>query len=133
MVDSFSSDGTYEKLLANPNVKVIQREFKDFANQRNFAISLATNEWILFIDADERVSETLKSEILEIVSIGSNTSAYKVHRLHYFGDKRIRFSGYQTDSTYRLFKKSEVKYDEKRLVHELPIIRGESGKLKRRK
>ena len=76
VIDAYSDDGTFEKLKTYQNVKVIQREFKDFANQRNFAISQAKHEWILFIDADERIPVTLKQEILNAVNSKNDTVAY---------------------------------------------------------
>ncbi|TWO32683.1 glycosyltransferase family 2 protein [Seonamhaeicola sediminis] len=130
VVDSFSTDGTYEKLKSYNNVTTIQRAFKNFADQRNFAINQATNDWILFIDADERLTNSLKKEIFNEISSDSKKVAYMFKRLYFFKKKRIRFSGFQTDTTYRLFKKGHVKYDENKIVHEMPIIDGKSKILK---
>ncbi len=130
VIDSFSTDGTFEKLQKLKHVKVIQREFKNFADQRNFAISQATKDWILFIDADERITEKLKQEIQSEITIPSNIIAYMFKRKYFFKQKRIRFCGFQTDTTYRLFKKGFFKYDETKIVHEMPIIDGKSKILK---
>lgn len=130
VVDSFSSDGTLEKLQAFKQIKVMQREFKNFADQRNFAIQQATKDWILFIDADERIPEKLKNEILNETKNPDGTSGFMVKRLYYFKQKRIRFSGFQTDTTYRLFKNGKVKYLEDKIVHEMPEIEGKSKLLK---
>lgn len=126
VIDSFSTDGTFEKLQTLKNVKTIQRKFKNFADQRNFAIQQANHNWILFIDADERIPEELKNEILEETNNSDNNVAFMVKRLYYFKRKRIRFSGFQTDTTYRLFKKGTVKYIEDKIVHEMPKINGKS-------
>lgn len=130
VVDSFSTDGTFEKLQALKHVKVIQREFKNFADQRNFALSQATKDWILFIDADERVTKSLKEELLTAINIPSDTIAYMFRRKYFFKQKRIRFCGFQTDTTYRLFKKGFVKYNKDKIVHEIPIVTGKSQVLK---
>lgn len=130
VVDSFSTDGTFEKLSEFKNVTTIQRKFKNFADQRNFAIQQATHNWILFIDADERITDKLKTEIITTVNSKTDAVAFMVKRLYYFKEKRIRFSGFQTDTTYRLFKKDKVKYIEDKIVHEMPRINGESGILK---
>ena len=53
-----------------------------------------------------------------------------IRRQHYYKNKRIYFSGYQTDKTYRLFRNGKVTYDEQRTVHELPLIDGSSAILK---
>ncbi|KAA5824414.1 glycosyltransferase family 2 protein [Algibacter amylolyticus] len=126
VVDSFSTDGTFEKLQQLKNVKTIQRKFKNFADQRNYALKQATHEWILFIDADERITEPLKNEILEAINTPKDSVAFMVKRLYFFKQKRIRFSGFQTDTTYRLFKKGTVNYIEDKIVHEMPEIDGES-------
>lgn len=130
VVDAFSSDNTIEILKGFNNVKVIQRTFKNFADQRNFAIAQASNDWILFIDADERIPETLKSEILSTINSKTELKAFMFKRRFFFNKKIIRFSGLQSDTTFRLFKKKNVMYDEAKIVHEQPIINGESGILK---
>ena len=69
VIDSFSNDGTFEKLLKFKHVKTIQRPFKNFADQRNYALNQAKFKWVLFIDADERITPKLKDEILKEINI----------------------------------------------------------------
>lgn len=130
VVDSNSKDGTLEILAKNNEVKVITRDFKNFADQRNFAISQATKDWILFIDADERIPQTLQTEILDTVNSDTNISGFMFKRQYFFNSKPINYSGFQTDTTYRLFKNGKVKYDKQKIVHEMPIIDGASDILK---
>ena len=130
IIDSFSSDGTLELLQKRKDVLVKTKKFKNFADQRNFALAQANYDWVLFIDADERITKPLKEEILKIVNNNSKVSGFKVRRKHFFKNKPINFSGYQTDTTYRLFRNGNVLYDTKRIVHELPIIDGKSDLLK---
>ncbi|WP_242204339.1 glycosyltransferase family 2 protein [Aestuariivivens insulae] len=130
VVDSFSNDGTYEKLKSYKNVKTIQRKFVNFTDQRNYILKQAKYEWVLFIDADERIPEALKKEIIEYVNTPHEIVGFMFRRLFYFKQKRIRFSGFQSDTTYRLFKKDCVKYIEDKIVHEMPILNGESKVLK---
>jgi ADP-heptose:LPS heptosyltransferase len=130
VVDSFSTDGTIEKLSGFKNITTIQREFKNFANQRNFALQQATHDWVLFIDADERITNKLKTEIINTINNPTGAVAFMFKRIFFFKKKRIRFSGFQTDTTYRLFKKNKVKYIEDKIVHEMPIVNGESEILK---
>lgn len=130
VVDSFSNDGTFEKLQTLKNVQVIQNEFKNFADQRNFALKQAKYEWVLFIDADERIPKKLKKEIINEVKNPDETVGFMFKRLFFFKRKRIRFSGFQTDTTYRLFKKDSVKYIENKIVHEMPLLDGKSRTLK---
>ena len=130
VVDSFSTDATLEKLAPFSNVKVIQHKFNNFAEQRNFALKQVTQDWILFIDADERITKPLQKEILTTINSDTSVSGYMVKRLFYFKKKRIRFSGFQTDTTYRLFKTNKVTYIQDKIVHEMPKIEGETGLLK---
>jgi glycosyltransferase involved in cell wall biosynthesis len=130
VVDSFSSDRTFEIACSFKNVKTIQYAFENFAAQRNYAISLATNPWILFIDADERLTPNLIKEIKLVINQKSNVSAYFMNRTFMFKNKRLRFSGWQTDKIIRLFKKENAFYNEEKIVHEKLIINGEVDKLK---
>ncbi|PRX54106.1 glycosyltransferase family 2 protein [Flagellimonas meridianipacifica] len=130
VVDSYSSDATAEKVQNHKGVKLIQREFKNYTDQKEFALSQAKNDWILFLDADERVTPELKNEILEVTN-GSNTaSAYYFLRKFMFQNQVLRFSGWQTDKNYRLFKKSKVRFDQEKIVHETLIVNGDSATLK---
>lgn len=130
VVDSFSTDGTYERLLELTPIKVIQNEFKDFASQRNFAISQANCDWIFFIDADERLTKELKLEILEKTSLHNSINAYKIKRHFMFNNKRMRFSGLQTDRIFRLFRTGTARYKSDILVHEILDIKGKYDVLK---
>jgi len=130
VVDSFSSDGTFEKLSEMDHVKVIQRAFKNFADQRNFAIEQARCDWVFFIDADERLTPESQKEIVDTINNDSEIEAYKIPRHFVFKDKVMRFSGLQTDRVFRLFKKGITKYQEDKLVHELLDFKGEFGVLK---
>ena len=101
VADSFSTDGTYEK-SKELGVNIIRREFKYFADHKNWAIPQAKNEWILLLDADE----------------------------NYFMGKLVKHSGWRNDSVIRLFKRDECKYKDIH-VHEEIITKGGSiGRLK---
>lgn len=131
VVDSFSTDGTFEKLKTQKNVLVYQREFKNFADQKNYALSLSSNDWVLFTDADERISEDFKKDILEKVNAPNNKFvAYYSLFKYYFGKTPIHFSGFQTAKSYRLFRVSKCKYDSSKIVHEKLIVEGKSGLMK---
>ena len=127
VVDSYSTDGTYEYLSAHPKVRVIQHPFKNYTVQKAFTLEQASNDWVIFLDADEVVTTALKQEILVTVNSGKNHSAYWFRRKFMFEDRLLRFSGWQTDKNYRLFQKSKVKFSEKRIVHETLEVNGTSG------
>ncbi len=103
VVDSYSTDGTYEYLLNHPKVKVIQHPFKNFTVQKSFTLEQATNDWVLFLDADEVVTPELQQEIKQTLESDKNHSAYWFYRKFMFQQQNLRFSGWQTDKNYRLF------------------------------
>lgn len=130
VVDSFSKDRTKEISLSFPNVKFIEHPFENYTAQRNFAIDQARNEWILFIDADERLTPELKTEILETIAKDENISAYLFYRKFFFKRRVLHFSGWQTDKIFRLFRKDKARYTSERLVHEKMTVDGNVGKFK---
>jgi len=130
IVDSFSTDKTAAIAKANPHVKFIENKFENYSSQRNFALSLASYPWILFLDADERIPEKLKNEILLTVSRNTTEDAYFFYRKFMFENSPLFFSGWQTDKNIRLFKKDKASYIPGRLVHEKLKVQGTVGKLK---
>ena len=129
-IDSFSNDGSFEKLKSSKKVKVYQRHFTNFADQRNFAISKAKGEWLFFMDADERITESLRKEIIRVTNETDSHDVYKLKRNFLVGKKRIRFSGLQSDKVIRLFKRGVTQYCNDRFVHELVDYHGEVGLLR---
>ncbi|WP_430905867.1 glycosyltransferase family 2 protein [Maribacter sp. 2-571] len=127
VVDSYSTDGTYEYLKAHPKVRVIQHPFSNFTLQKSFALKQATNDWILFLDADEIVTEGLKTEIQQTVASDTDVVAYWFYRKFMFQNSPLHFSGWQTDKNYRLFRKSKAKFSDKKIVHETLDVDGKSG------
>ncbi len=132
VVDSFSTDGTYEFLLEHPKVEVIQRPFFNFTDQKSHALKLASHDWILFVDADEVVPCGLKREILETINQENGCEAYWFYRKFMYQNKPLHFSGWQSDKNHRLFRKSKVHFTSERLVHETLQVDGKSGKFKER-
>ena len=128
IVDSFSSDKTLE--IANKyNVKVIQRKFTNFSDQKNFALTLAKHDWVVFFDLDEKISDELVQEIKTLKNSNPKCSAYRIKRNFYFMGKRIKYSGFQTDYSVRFFNKKHCKYNGD-LVHENIVTSHKIGRLK---
>jgi ADP-heptose:LPS heptosyltransferase len=130
IVDSFSSDKTVEIAKSFSKVQVVQHPFKNYALQRNYAIQLAKNPWIIFLDADERITIDLKKEIIRTIQKNNASDAYLFYRTFMFKNSRLRFSSWQTDKIIRLFQKDKAYYSEQKIVHEKLIVTGEVGKLK---
>lgn len=127
VVDSYSTDGTYEFLKDHPKVKVIQHPFANFTLQKSFALKQASNDWVLFLDADETVSEKLENEIVETINSNPDYAAYWFYRKFMFQNRPLHFSGWQTDKNYRLFRKSKAQFSDKKIVHETLVVDGKSG------
>jgi glycosyltransferase involved in cell wall biosynthesis len=132
VVDSHSTDKTVSIVKSFSNVKLIQNRFADYTTQRNFALDQAKNQWVLFIDADERLIPELKSEIVTAINSENAASAYFIYRIFMFKNCKLNFSGWQTDKIFRLFNKSKCRYNEERTVHEKLIVNGPIGTLKHR-
>ena len=130
VVDSFSTDKTEAICKSFEKVSFIQNRFENYSSQRNFAISQAKNDWILFLDADERLSPALKNEIITTVNTNKTHSAFLFYRTFMFKDKVLHFSGNQNDKIFRLFNKNNAAYTKDRLVHEKLKVNGKIGVLK---
>lgn len=126
VVDSGSSDDTVS-IARQFTDKVFYNEWKGFAEQKSFAMNLASNDWLLSLDADERVTENLKDEILN--SDLDEFDGYRIKRDNYFLGKLIRGCGWGNDYQLRLFKKSKTRLTD-RLVHEGFEVEGKVGQLK---
>lgn len=123
VIDSFSTDDTKQIALAT-GCKVIERKFDTFSNQKNHAISYATCDWILFLDADERVTQKLRIEIIKAIT-KSDFAGYKIKFPHYYFN---RFLYQKVDKVIRLVKNKNVRFTGD--VHEKLIIDGKIGVLK---
>ncbi|KJJ85235.1 family 2 glycosyl transferase [Candidatus Omnitrophus magneticus] len=118
LVDNFSTDKTCEIAL-NYGAKVVQKKFNNFAEQKNFAVSLASNEWVLSIDADESISEALQREIISLPK-NNNFDAYSILRRNIIFAREFKYGGHQIDRHVRLFKKSKGHFSG--LIHEKIFI-----------
>lgn len=124
VVDSLSTDGTVERIKKRPKVTLIQRPFVNYTDQKSYAMSLASNDWVLFMDADERLTDRLKNEVLKTINGDASAVAYYFYRTFMFKQKVLRFSGWQSDKNFRLFRKSKVAFTKERIVHETLIVDG---------
>ncbi len=129
VVDSFSTDNTVE-LAKKYTSRVIESEYINSASQKNRAIPQAAHEWILLVDADERVTPELKNEIQNLLKQDIIPhDAYWIYRKNYFMGKEVKYSGWQRDKVIRFFKRDTCRYEEKH-VHAEVITSGSVSKLK---
>jgi len=124
--DSGSADRTAD-ICSEFGAKVFHDEWLGFGRQKNLVGDRATGDWILNIDADERVTPGLKDEILKAVGSGSR-AGYFIPRKNYFGEKWIRHCGWWPDHNLRLYKKGLGRFID-RYVHERVEVNGPVAKL----
>ncbi|HEX2620982.1 MAG TPA: glycosyltransferase family 2 protein, partial [Phototrophicaceae bacterium] len=134
--DSFSDDATVMIAKAS-DAEVIQRPFDNYANQRNAALNAARDtgdgtDWVLFVDADERISPALAREIQQAIKIEKPEPGYagwRIPRHNYIFGKLTRGAGWYPDYQTRLLKIGAARYDPERQVHEVVQLDGELGTL----
>jgi glycosyltransferase involved in cell wall biosynthesis len=114
VIDDNSNDKTSE-IAKKYGAKVYMRRLDDFATQRNFGLTKVTGDWVLYIDADERVSRELAHEIVDAIN-KEDKYFYKIPRKNKIFGKYLEHTDWYPDYQYRLFEKGEGKWGRK--VHE---------------
>jgi glycosyltransferase involved in cell wall biosynthesis len=107
-IDSRTADAT-ETIARKYTDRVMIADFKDFASFKNQAMSNARNDWVLLLDADERLSAALIEEILAAVS-ADEADVFEIPFESYFFGRAMRHGGWQNERHQRLFKRSLVHY-----------------------
>ena len=129
VVDSFSQDTTVS-LCRMFTDKVYEKEWQGHVKQKNCALQYASNEWVLCIDADERVSPELREEIERNLSMEGNAlDGYYFPRHSYYLGKWINHGGWYPDYKLRLFKKSKGHWGGQD-PHDKVILKGTTTRLK---
>ncbi|MCP4520092.1 MAG: glycosyltransferase family 2 protein [Cytophagales bacterium] len=105
VVDSFSKDQTKEICEKYSQLTFMENPFEGHIQQKNFAITQATKEYVLSLDADEELSKEAVKDILKIKQEGAKADAYSFHRLNNFCGTWIKHSGWYPDTKIRLFRK----------------------------
>ena len=105
VVDSFSEDNTVSIAKAHGATRIESRAFKNWADQRNWAMEQSLHPWVLFIDADEVLDEQLISSLHQWKSETHTDidNYWGLRRTHFFMNHAMRFSGLQSDVVVRLF------------------------------
>lgn len=115
VVDSGSSDRTEEICRSHPKVRFFSNPWPGYGQQKNIAADYANNDWILNLDADERVTPELQKAIKDFDC--NSFSVARIARENYFGDRWIKHCGWYPDYTHRLYNRRCSRFSE-RLVHE---------------
>jgi hypothetical protein len=125
VVDSGSSDGT-ALLAAKRGARVMQKEWLGFGRQKQFAVEAARHEWVLCLDADERVSEPLRASILAALA-APVTQAYAMPRCNRFMGSWLRHGEGYPDWSLRLFDRRHARWSDdpvhEKVITDAPVTR----------
>ncbi|MBI5429534.1 MAG: glycosyltransferase family 2 protein [Nitrosomonadales bacterium] len=128
VVDSNSSDAT-TAICEEFGARVYVHDWPGFGPQKNRALGYASHDWILSIDADERVTPELRAEIVAATNRPHDHAAFRMPRLSSFCGRYIRHSGWYPDYVARLFRRGTAGFSDDR-VHERLIVSGSTGTLR---
>ena len=129
LVDAATRDRTRE-IARGLGARVEERVFDNFAAQRDAALTLATGDWVLFVDADERVTPDLRTEVLSTIDRPGGCHGFWIPRHNYLLGRVIRHAGWFPDYQLRLLERSAAHFDPVRVVHEEALIDGAVGHLR---
>jgi (heptosyl)LPS beta-1,4-glucosyltransferase len=126
LVDAATVDATAEIARAH-GARVESRPFDNFAAQRDAALALCQSDWVLFVDADERVRPALRDEIRSTIVAPGDRLGFWIPRDNVLLGRVIRHAGWAPDFQLRLLRRGSVRYDPQRPVHEEPLVDGPVG------
>ena len=129
VVDSFSTDGT-KKICERYHVKFIAHVFEGYVAQKNYAVQQATYNYILALDADERLSEELRGSILHVKKNWGEVDGYTVNRFNNYCGKWMHFSGWYPERKLRLWDKRQALWTGTDPHDHVKIPRNRTAKLK---
>jgi (heptosyl)LPS beta-1,4-glucosyltransferase len=124
VLDSYSTDDTVT-LARTAGAEVIQNPFENYAQQRNAALKLVEDraEWVLFVDADERIPPELAAEVRDVIA-SADYDGFRIPRHNYIFGRLTRATGWYPDYQTRLLRVGSAYYDPARKVHEVVIFSG---------
>ena len=128
--DSYSTDDTVS-IAQRCGADIFQHEFENYAEQRNAALDAADEmtDWVLFVDADERVTDALAEEIREKIAY-PDFAGWRAPRHNYIFGVLTKGAGWYPDYQTRLLRVGQASYDRQRPVHEVVKLYGEEGTLR---
>ncbi|BDG03419.1 glycosyltransferase family 2 protein [Anaeromyxobacter oryzae] len=127
VLDSFSTDGTEAVARAFPKVRFAQHAFDGHVEQKTRAVALCRNEWILALDADERLTPELREEIRALEP--GDLDGFRVPRLTFAMGEPVRHSGWYPQRKVRLFRRSRARWAGDN-PHDYVVVDGKGGDLR---
>ncbi len=122
VVDSFSQDDTVERACRGAE-HVYQRRFTTHADQKNWGMAQLRTDWILIVDADERVPEMLAAELVALTR-SAKASGYWIYRENWFFGRRIRHAGWGRDRVLRFLRAQTGRYTDQAVHEEIQLAPG---------
>lgn len=129
VIDSGSTDDTVA-ICRRMGASVESADWPGYGAQKNRAIARCTGDWVLSLDADERVSDELRREIEAAIASEAGNVGFRIPRLSSYCGKTIRHSGWWPDHVTRLFRNGSARFSDDP-VHERLLVDGPVGTLKR--
>ncbi|MCA9144780.1 MAG: glycosyltransferase family 2 protein [Planctomycetaceae bacterium] len=131
VADSGSTDDTIALARSLGSCRIIQRDWIAASDFKNWALEQATHNWILIVDADERVTGELAKEIREVL-IHPRRNGYQIHRANHFMGYRVRFGQWGADKALRLFDRRRASFVGDTDHAAVQVAHGRVGKLRSR-
>ena len=128
VVDSGSTDGTVD-IARTKATRVIVREWPGYSAQKNFAADRASHDWVLSMDADERVSAALASEIRTVLSGSPVWRGYRIRRVTHYLGQWIRSTDWFPDYQLRLYDRRAGRWNGRRIHESFHLSDGAPGTL----
>jgi glycosyltransferase involved in cell wall biosynthesis len=128
VVDSFSSDETVD-IAQRYTTRIELHAWAGYSAQRNYAAEVASNDWILALDADERVPSALAGEIQQIMRSEPKIGGYRMPRVSYYLGRWIRGTDWYPDYQLRLYDRRIGRFNEKRVHESVELAEGKPGTL----
>lgn len=132
VADSGSVDATLSIVQQFGGCRVVEREYVNSGDFKNWAIPQATHDWVLIVDADERVTPALAAEIKDLLSGDPQEDGYWIYRDNHFMGHAARFGSFRNDKVLRLFRRDLGRYVGNTDHAEIEISTGRVGSLKQR-
>jgi (heptosyl)LPS beta-1,4-glucosyltransferase len=129
IADSGSTDGTLDIVRHLGGCRIIEREYVHSADFKNWAIPQARHDWVLVVDADERVTPELAGEIRRLLTTEPACDGYSLRRDNFFLGHAIRHCGWNTSRLVRLFRKEVSRYETRRVHANVIVSTGKLGHL----